>query len=177
MYSTFSRHKRRHARCANHKGCRECGCAAETYNGCGRRSRLFAMVQGAPQGLSRNGIQPRMPTYCRLFATRGLSEVSSPRPRLSIGSRSRPVCPLGNGLLRARNMPTTRGRKPRDGRRARKATANRILTVLRAILNRAFEKGLVADDTPWRRVKPFKRTRRTPRAISHRGRIGASHQR
>ena len=65
---------------------------------------------------------------------------------------------LANGLLWARNMPTTRRPQTADGRRARKATANRILTVLRAILNRAFEKGLVADDTPWRRVKPFKRT-------------------
>ncbi len=42
-----------------------------------------------------------------------------------------------------------------DGKRARKATANRILTVLKAILNKSFEDEFVADDTPWRRVKPF----------------------
>jgi integrase len=42
-----------------------------------------------------------------------------------------------------------------DEKRARKSTANRILTVLKAILNKAFEDELVADDTPWRRVKPF----------------------
>ncbi len=40
--------------------------------------------------------------------------------------------------------------------RARKATANRILTVLRAALNHAFHEGKTADDTPWRKVKPFK---------------------
>ncbi len=42
-----------------------------------------------------------------------------------------------------------------DEKRARKASANRILTVLRAILNRAFNDGLVADDSAWRKVKPF----------------------
>jgi integrase len=42
-----------------------------------------------------------------------------------------------------------------EGKRSRKSTANRILTVLKAILNRAFRDGLVADDTAWRRVKPF----------------------
>ena len=38
----------------------------------------------------------------------------------------------------------------------RKSTANRILTVLKAILNKAFEDGLVPDDKEWRKVKPFK---------------------
>lgn len=49
------------------------------------------------------------------------------------------------------------GEKPTTdpAKRARKSTANRILTVLKAILNRAFENELVADDAPWRRVKPF----------------------
>jgi integrase len=42
-----------------------------------------------------------------------------------------------------------------DQKRARKSTANRILTVLKAILNKAFQDGMVSDDTAWRRVKPF----------------------
>ena len=42
-----------------------------------------------------------------------------------------------------------------DAKRARKSTANRILTVLKAILNKAFQDGMVSDDTAWRRVKPF----------------------
>jgi len=41
------------------------------------------------------------------------------------------------------------------GKRSRKATANRILTVLKAILNKAFYDELVDDNTAWRRVKPF----------------------
>jgi integrase len=42
-----------------------------------------------------------------------------------------------------------------DEKRARKSTANRILTVFKAILNRAFRDGMVSDDAAWRRVKPF----------------------
>jgi prepilin-type processing-associated H-X9-DG protein len=49
-----------------------------------------------------------------------------------------------------RPTPTTS-----EGRRARRATANRIWTVLRAALNRAFVDGHVATDIAWRRVKPF----------------------
>jgi integrase len=44
-----------------------------------------------------------------------------------------------------------------DARRARKATANRILTVLKAALNRAFHADRVSSDATWRKVKPFKR--------------------
>ena len=45
--------------------------------------------------------------------------------------------------------------KDDDAKRARRSTANRVFTILRAILNRAFRDGLAADDTEWRRVKPF----------------------
>ena len=48
----------------------------------------------------------------------------------------------------------------REERRARQATANRVLTVLKAALNKAFRSGLVDDDTAWRRVRPFSRTHR-----------------
>ena len=44
-----------------------------------------------------------------------------------------------------------------DARRARKATANRILTMLKAALNRAFHADRVSSDGAWRKVKPFKR--------------------
>ena len=45
--------------------------------------------------------------------------------------------------------------KSDNNKRARQATANRILTMLKAALNRAFKRGLVDDDLAWRRVKPF----------------------
>jgi integrase len=44
-----------------------------------------------------------------------------------------------------------------DARRARKATANRILTMLKASLNRAFYSDRVSSDAAWRKVKPFER--------------------
>ncbi len=40
--------------------------------------------------------------------------------------------------------------------RSRKATANRILTVLKAALNYAFAEGKVASDAAWRQVKPYR---------------------
>ena len=43
-----------------------------------------------------------------------------------------------------------------DAVRKRRATANRILTVLKAALNHAWKAGHIASDDAWRRVKPFK---------------------
>jgi integrase len=61
----------------------------------------------------------------------------------------------------ARSKP---GKKPNhrkadkspDGIRRRRATANRVMTVLKAALNHAWKAGHVASDDPWRRVRPFK---------------------
>jgi hypothetical protein len=47
-------------------------------------------------------------------------------------------------------------RKNPDAVRRRRATANRLLTYLKAALNQAWRAGLVASDDAWRRVKPFK---------------------
>jgi integrase len=44
-----------------------------------------------------------------------------------------------------------------DARRARKASANRILTMLKAALNRAFQAGRASSDSAWRKVKPFRK--------------------
>jgi integrase len=43
-----------------------------------------------------------------------------------------------------------------DGVRRRRATANRVLTVLKAALNHAWRTGHTVSDDAWRRVKPFK---------------------
>ena len=43
-----------------------------------------------------------------------------------------------------------------DGVRSRRATANRILTVLKAAMNHAWKAGQVTSDDAWRRVRPFK---------------------
>jgi integrase len=43
-----------------------------------------------------------------------------------------------------------------EGVRKRRATANRVLTVLKAALNHAWKAGHAATDEPWRRIHPFK---------------------
>jgi integrase len=43
-----------------------------------------------------------------------------------------------------------------DGRRRRRASANRTWTILRAALNHAFHDGKIESDVAWRKVKPFK---------------------
>jgi integrase len=40
--------------------------------------------------------------------------------------------------------------------RKQKASANRVLTILKAGLNRSFKEGKVSSDSEWRRVEPFK---------------------
>jgi integrase len=46
--------------------------------------------------------------------------------------------------------------KDADAVRARRATANRTLTVLKAALNHAFHDGRIVTDEAWRKVKPFR---------------------
>src|SRR4051794_30597609 len=41
-----------------------------------------------------------------------------------------------------------------EARRARRATANRVLTILKAALNRAYQDGRVGSDAPWKRPRP-----------------------
>src|SRR5262249_54965585 len=47
-------------------------------------------------------------------------------------------------------------RRDPEAVRRRRASANRVLTYLKAALNHAWRNGLVPSDDAWRRVKPFK---------------------
>ena len=59
---------------------------------------------------------------------------------------------------RSATEPATRATADdEDARRARKATANRILTMLKAALNRAFHADRVSSDSAWRKVRPFRK--------------------
>jgi integrase len=49
------------------------------------------------------------------------------------------------------------GRAGPDAVRARKATVNRIVTILKAALNRLFKDGILNDDKVWRRFTPFEK--------------------
>ncbi|SUS08660.1 Integrase family protein [Candidatus Defluviicoccus seviourii] len=57
----------------------------------------------------------------------------------------------GAETLNTRPVPTDN-----DGKRSRRATANRVLTILKAALNYVFQEGKVASDDAWRRAKPFR---------------------
>lgn len=59
--------------------------------------------------------------------------------------------------LRSREGDPVRHRTDGGGERPRKATANRMLTILKASLNHAFREGRIGIDSAWRRVKPFER--------------------
>ena len=63
-------------------------------------------------------------------------------------------------MLRTRSTAETRRTRPLgddpDAKRSRRASANRILTVLKAALNYAWKEGKVTSDTAWRKVKPFR---------------------
>jgi integrase len=58
-------------------------------------------------------------------------------------------------LKKARESHAVDG-KDADAVRARRATANRTLTVLKAALNHAFHDGRIVTDEAWRKVKPFR---------------------
>ena len=61
--------------------------------------------------------------------------------------------------LRSRKDAVPRHREIDDDdaeqRRKRRATANRMLTILKAALNRAWREGKIPSDDAWRRVEPF----------------------
>jgi integrase len=47
------------------------------------------------------------------------------------------------------------GEEDEDYIRRRRSSANRVLTILKAALNRAWREGKIASDSGWRRVEPF----------------------
>jgi integrase len=62
--------------------------------------------------------------------------------------------------LRTRKGENQKHRAPAnddDARRARRASANRTWTILRAALNHAFNDNEIESDIAWRKVKPFKK--------------------
>lgn len=90
------------------------------------------------------------------------------RPALGDVRLSRLTAAQVRGFLNDRastpaRIRTRRGQEQRlkpldsaEARRARMATANRDLTVLKAALNLAFNDGRIASDHAWKTVKPFK---------------------
>ena len=59
--------------------------------------------------------------------------------------------------LRTKEGEPQKHRTDNSNQRARRSSANRTWTILRAALNRAFENSKVSSDVEWRKVKPFKK--------------------
>ena len=69
---------------------------------------------------------------------------------------------LAPKMLRTKRAARTRSAKPvdatdGDAMRSRRASANRILTVLKAVLNHAWHERRLPSDEAWRPVEPFKK--------------------
>ena len=88
----------------------------------------------------------------------GRAGPSSPRSASAIGNR--PWRPRQNSHAPGKSRITARSHAvdltDADAVRARRATANRILTVLKAALNHAFQESRIGSDEAWRKVKPFR---------------------
>jgi integrase len=64
---------------------------------------------------------------------------------------------LANAAPRRRTRPGEAQQYGDKGeKRRRQASANRVLTILKAALNHAFADGKIAADTEWRKAKPFR---------------------
>lgn len=61
-----------------------------------------------------------------------------------------------NELAKPRGSADEPRKDDPDAKRRRQATANRVLTVLKAALNQAYRDGKVDSDSAWRRVRPFR---------------------
>jgi integrase len=77
---------------------------------------------------------------------RWLSDIASQAPRVRMSAK-----PDGSPKPPARSRPVSVD----EAARRRQATANRILTTLKAALNRAWREGKTPSDNAWRRVEPF----------------------
>ena len=72
-------------------------------------------------------------------------------------SRSLPLIPKKRSGVTTRNVDL----KDPEQARKRQVSANRVLSILKAALNRAFRNGKVSTDAAWRRVEPFEGVERS----------------
>ncbi|NYF80575.1 site-specific integrase [Granulicella arctica] len=107
-------------------------------------------------------------TQSKLKDWRDKLATNAPRVRTGFVMEKRMVRTLRNGVYkdrmkeRATNVPLPQASRPIDtsdpeALRKRQATANRILTVLKAALNFAHEQGHIASKAAWENVKPFRK--------------------
>ncbi len=89
------------------------------------------------------------------LGSRDISALTSPEIKRWHADLARAPARLRTGGLVATQK--TRAAETPEAERARRSTSNRVLTVLKAVLNHAFRDGQAANDIAWRRVRPFQR--------------------
>ena len=125
-----------------------------------RRVREFATRARTPEPVSAFTVIAAMDAYFERLEHEGSRSLSDARGRSRVHILPQlgtiPVSDLTRDML-FRWLTGLAGR-PDDGdaTRARRASANRVLNILRAALNQAFRDGKVASDVPWRTVRSFR---------------------
>jgi integrase len=143
------------------------------------RKRMAEQGRAVAESVRRLTVADAMDAYLRLIESEGRSPHTVRDARYRDRALIRPA--LGkliiaelttdrlrhwrDGLVKAPpRLRTKNGEKQKhrdmtgeDAIRARRASANRVWTVLRSALNHVFNDGKVASDHAWRKVKPFKK--------------------
>jgi len=129
-----------------------------------RRVREFAARARAPESASAFTVAAAMAAYFDRLEHEGSRSLADARGR----SRVHILPGLGDILVAdlTRDIISkwltgmagkgADGHSSQDAIRANRASANRVLTILRAALNQAFRDGKAASDIPWRTVQPFR---------------------
>ena len=126
-----------------------------------RRAREIVAQSKAPATPQRPfTVADAMGSYFERLAHEGSKSLGDARGRAKIHILSKlgniAVADLTRDML-AMWLAELAGKPDDDAAiRAHRASANRVLTILRAGLNQAFRDGKVPSDTTWRKVKPFK---------------------
>jgi integrase len=143
------------------------------------RKRMAERGRSMAEGVRQITVSDAMDSYLRVIENEGRSAHTITDARYRDRALIRPalgklkITELSTDRLRrwrddlvrvAPRLRTKNGEKQKhrqisgdDAKRARRASANRTWTILRAALNHAFNDGKVASDHAWRKVKPFKK--------------------
>lgn len=131
------------------------------------REEALRKARGLGQARAKYTVAEAMEDYLKEYERQGKKSLASVRQ--TINAHIKPA--LGStevekltskkikdwqGELWQKPAKNRGGKEIESDPRARKATANRIVTILKAALNHAFAEDMVASDLAWRKVKPFK---------------------
>jgi integrase len=129
-----------------------------------RKAREVAALAKAPPAKTVFTVATAMDAYFERLEHEGSRSLADAKRRARFhilpGLGDIPVADLTRDIiskwLTGMAVKAADGHSGQDAIRANRASANRVLTILRAALNQAFRDGKVASDVPWRTVQPFR---------------------